>query len=416
MTRSSATILHVDMDAFFASVELVRRPELRGLPVVVGGSGPRGVVAAASYEARVFGIHSAMASSQARRLCPDVVFLPGDHDHYGVISRRIMDIFRRFTPLVEPLSLDEAFLDVDGGVRLHGPPVEQAAEIRRIVAEEESLACSVGVAPNKFLAKLASDRAKPRIGARGPEAGPGTVVVEAGDVGAFLYPLPVTAVWGVGPSTAERLRRLGVRTVGDLAQLPEATLVSALGQAVGRQLWRLARGIDDRAVEPEQVTKSIGHEETFAEDRFETSDLYQQMARMVDAVAGRLRRAGVAGRTVHVKMRTADFVTTTRARTLPDPTDTGAEILEVARVLLDDLDTRPGVRLLGVSLSGLEDASVRQLRIDDLDGSRWRAAEGAVDEIRDRFGGDSIGPGAAVGPGGLRPKKRGDQQWGPDER
>lgn len=409
-------ILHVDMDAFFASVEVVRRPELRGRPVVVGGEGDRGVVAAASYEARAFGVRSAMPSTRARRLCPDIVFLRGDHRLYGEVSGRIMEVFRRYTPLVEPLSLDEAFLDVSGASRLHGSPEQVAAAIRADLSASESLTCSVGVAPNKFLAKLASGQAKPKAGLAGPVFGTGIEVVAVDGVEAFLDPLPVQTVWGVGPRTFERLERFGVRTVADLRDVPADTLVSALGRAVGSQLWRLARGIDDRAVEPEQVTKSVGHEETFARDLADPLEIRRHLVRMVDAVARRARSAGVAGRTVSVKLRYPDFTTMGRSHTLADPTDLAVEILEVATGLVDSVDTTPGIRLLGVSLGNLQDGSVRQLRFNDIEVAQgrapgWRAAEGAVDEIRERFGNSAIGPAVADE---LGPKEIGDSQWGPD--
>ena len=409
-------ILHVDMDAFFASVEVVRRPELRGRPVVVGGEGDRGVVAAASYEARAFGVRSAMPSTRARRLCPDIVFLRGDHRLYGEVSGRIMEVFRRYTPLVEPLSLDEAFLDVSGVSRLHGSPEQVAAAIRADLSASESLTCSVGVAPNKFLAKLASGQAKPKAGLAGPVFGTGIEVVAVDGVEAFLDPLPVQTVWGVGPRTFERLERFGVRTVADLRDVPADTLVSALGRAVGSQLWRLARGIDDRAVEPEQVTKSVGHEETFARDLADPLEIRRHLVRMVDAVPRRARSAGVAGRTVTVKLRYPDFTTMSRSQTLADPTDLAVEILEVATVLVDSVDTTMGIRLLGVSLGNLQDGSVRQLRFSEIavpEGRSpgWEAAEGAVDEIRERFGNDAIGPAVTDE---LGPKEVGDSQWGPD--
>ena len=408
-------ILHVDMDAFFVSVELVRRPELRGLPVVVGGDGERGVVAAASYEARAYGVRSAMPSTRARRLCPDVVFLPGDHRHYGEVSRRVMLIFRRYTPLVEPLSLDEAFLDVSGVVRLHGPPTEVAAAIRSDVLAEEGLGCSVGIAANKFLAKLASAQAKPTAGMDGPAPGRGVQVVPADGIREFLDPLPVEAIWGVGPRTLERLQRLGVRTVAELRAVPEPTLVSSVGRVAGAQFWRLARGIDERRVDPAQSVRSIGHEETFSRDLTEPGDLRRELIRMVDAVGRRLREAGVAGRTVTVKVRFPDFTTVSRSQTLPDATDLVVEILEVATGLMESLDTTSGIRLLGVSLSGLRDGSVRQLRFEDLGDPGWLEAEQAVDRIRDRFGVGSIGPATTVGPEGLRPRERGDGQWGPED-
>ncbi len=427
---STTPILHVDMDAFFVSVELLRKPDLRGRPVVVGGEGGRGVVAAASYEARAHGVHSAMPSTQARRLCPDLVFLRGDHRLYSEVSRRVMEIFRRYTPLVEPLSLDEAFLDVGGVERLHGSPDEVAASIRSDVLVEESLPCSVGVAPNKFLAKLASGRAKPVAGPGGPTPGPGVLVVPVDGVQAFLDPLPVSAVWGVGPRTLERLRRFGVDTVADLRDVPEATLVTSLGRSAGAQLWHLARGIDDRRVEVDQETKSIGHEETFSRDLFDPDEVHRQLVRMVDGVARRLREINLAGRTVNVKVRSPDFTTVARSMTLSNATDLPLEILRAAEGLLASVDISAGIRLLGVSMGSLRDASVRQLRLDEAPagspaepGNRSvrvsaspgrEAAEEAVDRIRDRFGSGAIAPATAVGDEGLRPKERGDSQWGPD--
>ncbi len=418
-------ILHVDMDAFFVSVELLQRPELRGLPVVVGGEGDRGVVAAASYEARSYGVKSAMPSSRARRLCPDLVFLRGDHRLYSEISLRVMEVFRCYTPLVEPLSLDEAFLDVGGVERLYGKPEVVAASIRSEVMASESLPCSVGVAPNKFLAKLASSRAKPVADPSGPKDGPGVLVVPGDGVQDFLDPLPVSAIWGVGPRTLDRLQRFGVETVADLRKVPEATLVTSLGRAAGQQLWRLARGIDDRHVEVDRETKTIGHEETFSQDLADPDELHRQLVRMVDGVARRLREAGLAGRTVTIKVRAPDFTTLVRSTTLPDAVDLPLEILREAENLLSAVDTTSGIRLLGVTMGGLRDASVRQLRLDEVRTSLSSdlgdtslvgraAAEEAVDQIRDRFGSRAIAPATTVGEDGLRIKERGDSQWGPD--
>lgn len=411
---TTTPILHVDMDAFFAAAELVRHPELRGKPVVVGGRGDRGVVAASSYEARAFGINSAMPSIRARQLCPEVVFLPGDHAYYEEVSQRIMTVLQRFTPLVEPLSVDEAFLNVGGVERLHGPPAEVAAVIRTTILEEENLTCSVGVAPNKFLSKLASKLAKPQVGRKGPIFGSGIYLVEAGSIEEFLSPLPVEAVWGVGPRTLEKMNQLGVQTVGQLRDLPEGALVASVGRAAGGQLWRLARGIDDRAVDPCQTVKSIGHEETFAVDLRQPEELRRELTRMVDAVAHRLRDVGVAGRTVTLKLRYADFTTVTRSQTLPVATDLAIEVLGSANDLLEQLDLSLGVRLLGVSVSGLRDGNVRQLRFDEVSTPGWRATEETIDRIRERFGTGAIGPASIVGSGGLRPKLRGQQQWGPD--
>jgi DNA polymerase-4 len=410
------TILHVDMDAFYASVEQLRNPELRGKPVIVGGPGARGVVAAASYEARVFGIHSAMPSTQAQRLCPHAIFVAGDHEHYGQVSERVMRIFSSFTPLVEAISLDEAFLDVTGAYRLHGDGPTIATKIRAAVQEQEHLTCSVGVAPSKFVAKLASEAAKPRIGPRGPEPGLGVKVVDQADVLAFLHPLPVQALWGVGPKTLEKLHRLGIDTVADLASLDERDAQAALGAASGAHLRRLAMGLDDRDVVPHQRAKSIGHEETFAHDHHSLDTLKQQLVRLGDSVAQRLRTAGVAGRTVSIKVRFHDFRTITRSITLPSAIDTGPDVVRAATELLEKIDPTPGVRLLGIHVSQLADGSARQLTFDDVEAPSWDDATGAIDAIRHRFGHDAIVPASLTGPDGIRVKKRGDQQWGPTDR
>jgi DNA polymerase-4 len=426
--EASRAILHVDMDAFFASVELLRRPELRGRPVAVGGTGDRGVVAAASYEARVFGVRSAMPSVRARRLCPDLVLLPGDHAHYGEVSGRIMELFRSVTPLVEPLSLDEAFLDVSGTRRLHGPPEAVAAAIRALVLEREGLTCAVGVAPNKFLAKLASAQAKPTAGPDGPQPGDGVLVVRPGHELEFLHPLDVSRLWGVGPATLAKLQRFGIRTVGDLAALPRETVVGALGRGAGEHLHDLANGIDDRPVVPDQEPRSISHEETFATDRHHREDLRSDLVRMADAVADRLRRHGVRGRTVQLKVRYADFSTVTRSHTLGSPTDRGTTLRDEAWRMLGGLPVERGVRLLGVGAANLtREEPVQQLSLDALLASGpgagegddrsaavpdadWDAANQAIDDIRRRFGSSSIGPGhaAADRSGGER------SPWGPD--
>ncbi len=410
------TILHVDMDAFYASVEQLRDPELRGKPVIVGGPGARGVVAAASYEARAFGIHSAMSSVRAQRLCPHAIFVAGDHDHYAEVSRRVMAIFGAFTPLVEALSLDEAFLDVTGARRLLGDGATIAAAIRERVLAEEGLTCSVGVAASKHIAKLASEAAKPRVGRTGPEPGLGVKVVAPGEELDFLHPLPVQALWGVGPKTLERLRARGIATVGDLADLDEQGAQEVLGAANGSHLWRLARGIDERPVIPDQKAKSIGHEETFARDHHRLETLHHELVRLADSVASRLRAAGVAGRTVSIKVRFNDFTTITRAVTLPAAVDTGPDVVRAASQLLERVDPTPGVRLLGIHVSQLVDQAARQLSLDEVGVPSWTDATGAVDAIRARYGADAIVPATLAGPEGIRVKRRGDQQWGPTDR
>ena len=413
--RTAPSILHVDMDAFYAAVETLEDPSLAGRPVIVGGTGNRGVVAACSYEARVYGIHSAMPSVRARRLCPQAVFLPGRFDRYAEYSRRLHDVLLSVTPLVEGIALDEAFLDVAGAHRLLGRAEAIAADIRRRIQDELQLSASVGAATSKLVAKLASEAAKPRVTPQGPRPGPGVKVVAPGEELAFLHGHPVQALWGVGPATLKRLQRFGVRTVGDLAALPEATLVGALGDAQGRHLHALACGRDDRPVEPERAAKSIGHEETYAHDHYEPQALRQEAVRMAEAVSSRLRGHGLAGRTVTVKVRFADFQTITRSRTVPEPVDTGFGLAAVACDLLRQVDTSPGVRLLGVSTSNLVDRPARQLSLDDAL-LPWDEATRAVDEVRRRFGDGAVGPASLVADGGLRVKRRGDQQWGPEGR
>jgi DNA polymerase-4 len=414
VTAEAPTILHVDMDAFFVAVELLDRPELVGQPVVVGGDGARGVVAAASYEARSYGVHSAMPSTRAKRLCPSAVFLRGRHGRYSEVSKQVFDLFRTVTPLVEGLSLDEAFLDVAGARRLLGQAPGIAWRLRRLIADELGLSCSVGVAPRKLTAKLASEAAKPRPGRTGPVPGPGVVVVRPEDELVFLHRHPVGALWGVGPATRRRLDRFAVRTVGDLAALPVDTLVGALGEAHGRHLHDLAWARDERPVVTGTAPKSVGHEETFARDHASSEWLGREVVRMADAVAGRLRRAGLSGRTIVLKVRFADFRTITRSATVPQPIDGGRAIAAVAKRLLDGVEASPGVRLLGVSVSGLSEGG-GQLSLEDGGAGSWSAATGAVDAIRDRYGDDAIVPAALAGPSGVRVKRRGDQQWGPGE-
>ncbi len=409
-------ILHVDMDAFFVSVELRRRPDLAGQPVVVGGTGRRGVVAAASYEARRFGVHSAMPSAVARRRCPHAVFLPGDHGLYAEVSAQVREIMDRYTPIVEPLSLDEAFLDVTGAIRLFGPAPAIADMIRRDVAEELSLGCSVGVAPNKFLAKLASVEAKPHATPAGVEPGAGVVVVAAGDERAFLDPLPVQRLWGVGPVTLDKLHRIGIRHVADFAAVDMSALEAALGPGPARHLKALSMGVDDRPVEPEREAKSISHEETYSSNKHEHAELQRELVRLADAVSSRLRAAGVGARTVSLKLRfDTGFQTISRSVTCPDPVELAPEIIELLTPLLEAIDPSPGVRLLGIAGSNLG-PSVRQLSLDDLfdDQPDWAATTAALDQIRDRFGASAIGPASALESGRLRVVRRGEQQWGPD--
>jgi DNA polymerase-4 len=412
-SEKDATILHVDMDAFYASVEVLEDPSLAGKPLVVGGSGRRGVVAAASYEARVYGVRSAMPSAQARRLCPHAVFVPGRYDRYTGYSERIHEIFESYTPLVEGIALDEAFLDVTGARRLFGNGENVAQQIRRRVRDEIGLSASVGVAATKFVAKLASEAAKPTALPAGITPGRGVVVVTPGEELAFLHPMPVNALWGVGPATWTRLRRLGVTTIGELARVPVQTLEGAVGRSHGRHLHELAWGRDPRPVEADREIKSVSHEETYAFDLADRDRLHHEVVRMADAVAARLRAAGLAGRTVTLKVRYGDFRTITRSQTVPTPIDDGFAIAGLGSALLDQVEPGEGVRLLGVSISNLIHGEARQLSLM-LDGDGERPTR-ALDEVRARFGENALGPAVLLDGNTLRVKRRGDTQWGPDD-
>jgi DNA polymerase-4 len=376
------TILHVDMDAFFASVEQRDRPELRGKPVIVGGVRGRGVVCAASYEARPFGVRSAMPTATARRLCPHAVFLPVRMAHYAAIARQVREVLLSFTPLVEPLSLDEAFLDVHGCEGLYGPAPQIARQIKERIRAETQLVASVGVAPNKFLAKLASDHGKPD----------GLVVLPPGEVTAFLTPLPVGRIWGVGARGEKRLHALGVRTIGQLAALAEQLLVDHFG-AAGRHMAQLARGQDDRAVVPDRDAKSISTETTFEHDLADRDVLRTWLLDLVDHLAGRLRHNGVRARTVELKIRTSDFRTRRRSQALTEATNLTDVLWQVAAELFEGAmgqDLLP-VRLLGVGAKRLtRETAVQGDLFDEATRRRQGALDEAVDAIRTRFGTDAI--------------------------
>ncbi len=384
---TGCTVLHVDMDAFYASVSLLERPDLRGRPVIVGG-GTRGVVLSATYEARRFGVHSAMPMTRARRMCPQAVVVEPDHRRYAQVSAGVMEIFRDVTPLVEPLALDEAFLDVAGAVRRLGSPATVGELVRARVHDEQGITCSVGVATTKFVAKLASTRAKPD----------GLLVVPADQVVQFLHPLPVGALWGVGERTEEQLNRLGLRTVGDLARTPAATLERALGTAAGRHLAALAWGRDPRSVVPHEPDRSVGAEETFGTDVDDPQVVRRELLRLSERVGSRLRAQGYRGRTVSIKIRFADFTTITRSRTLRDPTDVTRDIHATATDLYEALGLdRARLRLVGVRVEGLADAEAvaEQLQLGAPEHG-WRDADAAVDRAVRRFGRGAVRPAALV--------------------
>jgi DNA polymerase-4 len=395
---AGCTILHIDMDAFYASVEVRRRPELRGKPVVVGGDGPRGVVSSASYEARRFGIRSAMPGGRARRLCPQAVFLPVDMAHYLEVSRAVMAVFADVTPLVEQLSVDEAFLDVSGARRLFGSPAHIARSVRERIRAELGLPCSVGVAGTKFMAKLASTRAKPD----------GMLVVRPDRAIEFLHPLPIDALWGVGEQTAKVLRGLGLHTVGDIARAPRDQLRRAVGEAATAHLTELAWARDSRRVQPDRVEKSIGSETTFDEDVDDPEVLRRTLLALSTRVAVRIRSAQSVGRTVAIKVRMSNFTTLTRSRTLFQPTDVAKEIFDTAwslfRAVAPALAAGTGppggdrIRLLGVRLEGLATQDqAQQLTLGEREHG-WRDAERAADAAAARFGSSVVRPASLLRP------------------
>lgn len=382
-------ILHIDMDAFYASVEIRDRPQIGAQPVIVGHTGGRGVVLSANYIARGFGARSAMPISRAQRLCPHAVFVPPRHSLYNAVSREVMAIFQAITPAVEPLSLDEAFLDVAGSVRRLGSPAAIGRMIRRQVRGELGITCSVGVASTKFVAKLASVHCKPD----------GLLVIPADGVLDFLHPLPVSALWGVGARTGTVLARLGLRTVADLANTPASTLERELGPATAAHLSALAWGRDERTVVPGAHDKSIGAEETFGTDVGDADTIRRELLRLAGRTARGLRSSGYVARTISVKLRRADFKTITRSRTLPEPTDVARTLYATACELYSASGWADGVllRLVGVRASGLSAASEAgtQLALGER-ADAWRDAESTMDKITRRFGSGALRPGSLV--------------------
>lgn len=383
----SLTILHVDMDAYYASVAERDDPTLRGKAVVVG-MGARGVVSSANYAARKLGVRSAMPLGQARRLAPQAVFVPVNMERNAEVSRHIMKIFQSFTPLVEPLSLDEAFLDVTGSKRLHGDGRTIGAKIRARVESEEGITCSVGIATTKFIAKLASTYAKPN----------GMLQIDPERVLEFLHPLPVTAMWGVGPKTNEELQKIGLIKIGDIAKTPRATLIRALGQSAGETLYELAWGRDYRSVVIDEPDKSIGAEETFLIDLDNHDEILRELLRMVEQSSHRLRERGLVAKTVSIKIRFADFTTVHRSKTVPLAISGVQECYEVVRTLYKALGLdRARIRLVGVSLENLSDGtgSAQQLLLGERE-KGWREATAAMDAATKRFGRGSVRPARLV--------------------
>ncbi|TRZ86049.1 MAG: DNA polymerase IV [Streptomycetaceae bacterium] len=373
------------MDAFYASVAERDDPSLKGKAVVVG-AGTRSVVLSANYLARTYGIHAAMPVSKAQRLAPQALFIPPDHARYSEVSEHIMEIFHSFTPHVEPISLDEAFLDVTGSLRLIGNGREIATMIRAKVEAQEGITCSVGIASSKFIAKLASGHCKPN----------GILEIPVDRVLNFLHPLPVSAIWGVGPKTAEALERLGLRTVAEVAHTPRTTLIRALGEATGASLYELAWGRDYRDVVTDEPDKSISAAETFARDIDDPEILLQELLRLTEKATARLRGRSLFAKTISIKVRYADFTTISRSKTLPLAIDSTHETYDVVKTLFHSIALNGArLRLVGVSLDNLQSDAPEQLIL----GARergWREAEGAIDRAQARFGRHSVRPGRLV--------------------
>ena len=380
-------ILHIDMDAFYASVEIRDNPKLRGLPVVVGGSPKgRGVISAASYEARKFGIHSAMPSSQALRLCPKVVFVKTRMEHYARISKQIREIFFRFTSLVEPLALDEAFLDVAGSERLFGDGPTIARAIKDAIRSELGLTASGGVAPNKFLAKLASDLEKPD----------GLVVVPPDDIEGFLDPLSIERVWGVGKQTLKKFHRLNVKTIKDLRGLDRNTMTQFFG-INSEHFWRLSRGLDTRPVVPDRIAKSVSHETTFSRDIMDPEPLRAWLLELTQQVGRRMRRHEIRGRTVQIKVRFSDFRTITRSLSLGEPSSSSNELEAAVEELFSRVEITDGIRLVGMGVSNLTSAETKQqMLFDNEQRNRDNRLDEMKDQLKDRFGHDAIRRGTSV--------------------
>jgi DNA polymerase-4 len=395
------SILHVDMDAFYALASLLSRPELRGTPVIIAGGGNRGVVLSATYEARAFGVAAAMPIARARRLCPQATVVAPDYARYERISRAVMAVFDSVTPIVEPLSLDEAFLDVSGARRRLGSPRQIAQRIRDTIADEQGITCSVGVATTKFIAKLASGLAKPD----------GLLVVPEAEVVGFLHQLPVGALWGVGERTEEALQRLGLHTVADIAHTPVDTLRRALGDNAGPALYALAWGRDSRPVMPTRRERSIGADETFSFDVDDPAYIHRELLKLSDRTAARARAAGMVGRTISIKVRFSDFTTITRSKTLRDPTDVSRDIYATARALFDGLGLqRARLRLVGVRIEGLLDSDQAPIQgLLDEPEHGWRDADRAVDQASARYGAGAVRPASLIeGEQSATTPKRGD--------
>ncbi len=365
-------IFHIDMDAFFAAIEQRDHPEYRGLPVIVGGPASRGVVSTASYEARRFGVHSAMPMATARRRCPDGIFVPGNHALYSAVSADVFAVFARYSPLVEPLSIDEAFLDMTGMELLAASPRALAEKLKAEIREKTGLVASVGIAPNKFLAKLASDLEKPD----------GLVEIRAEDAVARLSPLPLRRLWGVGRRTEEKLQALGLKTIGDLQKMDERRLSRAIGQKAAHTLRELSFGRDERPVESGREAKSIGKETTFEKDIESPEEAERALLALAEKVGWRLRLAGAAARTIQLKLRRSDFSTVTRSRTLPEATCHDGPIFYTARGLFRELGIKSGIRLLGITAENFEKDALPSLFVDE----KKERLYGAIDALKKRFG------------------------------